>query len=166
MREEGIVVVKEEKKSFIGKWFRLALFVVAVYGAITAAKKVMTCLSRRLEEDNEGKEKKRYLSFLNGRTLSFEEEKVSGIEVNAVASGVEIDLTDAELSDGAEVCVRALLSGVVVKVPPMMRVEVDDTDVLSGFMNMVPNYENEELPVLHIKVQSLLSGVKVEMKAE
>ena len=58
------------------------------------------------------------------------------------------------------------MARVVVKVPPMMRVEVDDTDVLSGFMNMVPNYENEELPVLHIKVQSLLSGVKVEMKAE
>ncbi len=165
MREE-MVTVKEEKCCLFRCLFRLAVLAATVYGAVTAAKKVMNRLSNRLEADNEGNEKKRYLSFLNGKTVSFNEEAVSGIEMSTVASGVELDLTGAELSEYTEVCVRAMLSGVVVKVPPMVRVEVDDTDVLSGFMNLVPNYEEEDLPVIHVKVQSLLSGVKVEMQAE
>ena len=166
MREEGLVVVKEEKKScFIGCLFRLVTVAVAVYGAVMAVKKVMTRLSDRLEADNETSERKRFLSFLNGRTISLDEEPVSGIEINTVASGVELDLTEAELSEYTEVCVRTVLGGVVVKVPPMVRVEVDDTDVMSGFMNLVPQYESEELPVIHVKVQSLLSCVKVEMQA-
>lgn len=166
MREEGIVVVKEEKKSLLGRLFRLTMFAVAVYGAVTALAKVMVRLANRLEEDNDGNESKRYLNFMNGRNIRFDGEALSDVEINAVAAGVELDLTEAQLSEETEVCVRAMMSGVVVKVPPMVRVEVDDTDVLSGFMNLVPNYENEALPVIRIKVQSLLSGVKVEMKAE
>lgn len=168
MNGEGIVVVKEEKKekSLIGRLFRLAMFAVAVYGAVTALARVMLRLANRLEEDNEGSEKKRYLNFMNGRNLRFAGEKLSDVEVNAVAGGVELDLTEAELSEETCVCVRAFMSGVVVKVPAMVRVEVDDTDVLSGFVNLVPNYEKEDLPVIYLKVQSLLSGVKVEMKAE
>lgn len=166
MKEEGIVVVKEEKKSLLGRLFRLAMFAVAVYGAVMTLAKVMVRLANRLEEDNDGNESKRYLNFMNGRNIRFSGETLSDVEVNAVAAGVELDLTEAELSEDTDVCVRAMMSGVVVKVPPMVRVEVDDTDVLSGFMNLVPNYENEELPVIRMKVQSLLSGVKVEMKAE
>lgn len=166
MREEGVTAVKEEKCCLFRCLFRLAVVAATVYGAVTAAKKVMNRLANRLEADNEGNEKKRYLSFLNGKTVAFDGEAVNGLEVNAVASGVELDLTKAELSEYTEVCVRTMLSGVVIKVPPMVRVDVDDTDVLSGFMNLVPNYEEENLPVIHIKVQSLLSGVKIEMQAE
>ncbi len=165
MKEE-VVVVKEEKGCLLGCLFRLAVFAATVYGAVTAAKKVMKRLANRLEADNEENERKRYLSFLNGKTVSFDGEAVSVLEANAMASGVEIDLTGAELSEYTEVTVRAVLSGVVVKVPTMVRVEVEDTDVLSGFMNLVPNYEEEDLPVIHVKVQSLLSAVKIEMKAE
>jgi len=166
MREDGIAVVKEGKKSLLGRLFRLTMFAVAVYGAVTALAKVMVRLANRLEEDNDENESKRYLNFMNGRNIRFSGEAVSDVEVNAVAAGVELDLTEAQLSEETEVCVRAMMSGVVVKVPPMVRVEADDTDVLSGFMNLVPNYENDELPVVRIKVQSLLSGVRVEMKAE
>ena len=165
MRKEA-VEVKEKKCCLLGSLFRVAMFAATVYGAVTAAKKVMARLSRRLEEDNEGNAKKRYLSFMNGKNICFDGEKVSDIEVNALASGVELDLTEATLSEDMTVCVRTLLSGVVIKVPPMVRVAAEDTDVLSGFMNAVPNYEEEELPVIHIKVRSLLSGVKLEMKAE
>ena len=165
MREE-VVAVKEEKGCLLGCVFRVAMFAATVYGAVTAAKKVMNRLTNRLEADNEGNEKKRYLSFMNGKTVAYDGEVVSEIEMNAVASGVELDLTGAELSTYTEVCVRSVLSGVVVKVPPMVRVETDDTEVLSGFMNAVPNYEEEDLPVIYVKVQSLLSGVRIEMKAE
>lgn len=142
------------------------MFAVTVYGAIKALTKVMGQLTNRLEENNDGNEKKRYLSFMNGRNLSFREEKLSDMEAYAVTAGLEVDLTEAELTGDARVCVRALGSGVMIKVPSMMRVEVENSNVLSGFVNLVPKYENENLPVLHLTVQTILSGVRVEMKAE
>lgn len=168
MSGEDVITGKESKKktSFLGKVFRLAMFAATVYGAVMAFVRAMRRLTNRMEEDNEGNEKKRYMNFMNGRNIRFNGEVLSAVEVNAIAGGVELDLTEAELLEDMSVCVRALLSGVVVKVPPMVRVEVEDTKVLSGFVNLVPNYEKETLPVIHLEVQSLLSGVKVEMKAE
>lgn len=152
--------------SFIGGMFRLAVFAATVYGAVTAAKKVMARLAVKLEAENEDSEKKRYLNFMNGRTVCPADEAVSALEVNSVASGVEVDLTEAALSEETFVTVRSLFSGVVIKVPPMVRVEANDTDIVSGFMNLVPKYEAENLSVIYLTVQSLFSGVKVEMKAE
>ncbi len=168
MSQERAATGKEEKKSrtLIGCLARMVLFAVTVYGAIKALTRVMGQLTNRLEEDNEGNEKKRYLSFMNGRKLRVREEKLSDMEAYAVAAGLEVDLTEAELTGDARACVRALGSGVVIKVPSMVRVEVENSSVLSGFVNLVPEYENEKLPVLHLTVQSILSGVRVEMKTE
>ena len=159
---------KEAKKSssFIGCMFRLAVFAATVYGAVTAAKKAMARLAVKLEAENENNEKKRYLNFINRRTVCPADETVSAVEVNSMAAGVEVDLTEVELSENTVVTVRSLFSGVVIKVPSMVRVEVEDTDIVSGFMNLVPKYETENLPVIHLKVQSLFPCVKVEMKAE
>lgn len=166
MDQEEIVVVKEEKKSLFGRLFRLVMFAVTVYGAVTAAAKVMLRLSNRLEEDNEESGKKRYLNFMNGRNIRFANEKVSDVEINAAAGGVELDLTEAELARETTVFVRAFMSGIVVKVPPMVRVEAETSDVMSGFINMVPNYENKDLPVIHLTARSIMSGIRVEMKQE
>ncbi|MGN1084637.1 MAG: hypothetical protein ACI4QX_06515, partial [Lachnospiraceae bacterium] len=116
--------------------------------------------------ENEGKEKKRYLNFMNGRNYRFEKEKISSVEIYAAAGGVELDLTGAELSQETTVCVRALMSGVVIKVPPMVRVEVKTADVMSGFVNLVPNYEHENLPVVYLTAQSIMSGIRVKMEPE
>lgn len=166
MSGEGVSAGKEskKKKSFLGKVFRLAMFAATVYGAVTAFARVMRRLAGRLEEDNERSEKKRYLSFMSGRSLRLDGETLSAAEITAVAGGVELDLTGAELLDATSVCIRTLMSGVVIKVPPMVRVEVDDSVVLSGFVNLVPVYEKEGIPVIHLKLQSLLSGIKVEIK--
>ena len=64
------------------------------------------------------------------------------------------------------VFVRAFMSGVVVKVPPLVRVEVKTTDVMSGFVNLTPNYERKDLPVICLTAQSIMSGIRVEMKTD
>lgn len=167
MSGEGAIAVKEgkKKKSFLGKVFRLAMFAATVYGAVTAFAKAMRRLAGRLEEDNEGSEKKRYLNFMSGRKIRFDGETLSAAEITVMAGGVELDLTGAELLDTTSVSVRTWMSGVVIKVPPMVRVEVDDTVMLSGFVNLVPEYESKEISVLHLTVQGFLSGVRIEIKS-
>lgn len=162
MKDE-VVVVKEKKCSLIGSLFRLATFAVAVYGAVMAAKKVLTRLATRLEEDNEGNESKRFLSCLGLREICLEGEEVSGVEVITAASSTELDLSEAILSDETFVKVRALGGKIVIKVPPMVRVKLEGKGVLCGFFDMVPSYEDESFPVVFVDAESIGACVKIKI---
>lgn len=166
MREEGIVVVKEEKRSFIGCLFRLITVAVAVYGAVTAAKQVMARLSKRLEEDNEGKEEKHFFTGLRAREICLQDEAVSAVDITTVAACVEVDLSEAELSEETFVKVRTMGGNVVIKVPAMVRVNMEGRGVVCGLSNMVPTYEDESLPVIYVDAESVGACLKIKMGEE
>ena len=166
MREEEFVAVKEEKHSLFGCLFRLATFAATVYGVITAAKQVMARLSRRLEEDNEGREEKRFFVGLSGREICLEDEAVSCVDLTVAGGSVELDLSDAELADETYVKVRSLGGSVVVKVPAMVRVELEGKGVVCGFSNMVPTYEEESLPVMYVDAESVGACLKIVLGEE
>lgn len=166
MREEEFVTVKEKKCSFIGCLFRLVTFAVAVYGAYTAVKKVLTRLSRRLEEDNEGSERKRYLVGLGSRKICLEDESVADVDLTVVGGSAELDLSDAELGTDTFVKVRTLGGKVVIKVPAMVQVRLDGKGVLCGLSDMVPGYEDESLPVIYVNAECAAACLKVRIGDE
>ena len=166
MREEGYVAAKEEKHSLFGCLFRLVTFAVAVYGAITAAKKIMSRLSERLEEENEGSESKRFLTCLSTREICLEDEEVSYLDVTAVAACVELDLSDAILPEESFVKVRSLGGKVVIKVPAMTRVNLEGKGMACGFSDMVPNYEDDSLPVIYVDAESIGACLKIKVGEE
>ena len=161
MRDEELVAVKEEKHSLFGCLFRLAMFAATVYGAVTAAKQVAARLSRRLEEDNEGREEKRFFVGLSGREICLEDEEGSEVDLTVVGGCAELDLSHAKLADETYVKVCSLGGSVVVKVPAMVRVELDGKGVVCGFSNMVPTYEEESLPMMYVDAESVGACVKV-----
>lgn len=158
--------MSEKKCSFIGCLFRLATVAVAVYGAVTAAKKVMDRLSRRMEEDNEENTQKRYFVGLDTREICLEDEEIAGADLTVVGGCAELDLCDAMLSEETFVKVRTLGGKVVIKVPPLVRVELDGKGVICGFSNQVPSYENESLPVVYVNAESLGACLKVVLGEE
>lgn len=166
MNGEDVVTVKEKKHSLIGCLFRLVTFAVAVYGAVTALARVMVRLANRLEEDNEGSEKKRFFTCLNTREIGLEDEEVSEMDVTAIAACVEVDLSEAVLSEETFVKVRTLGGSVVIKVPAMVRVDMEGKGVVCGFSNMVPNYEKESLPVVHVDAESVGACLKIKIAEE
>lgn len=158
--------MSEKKCSFIGCLFRLVTVAVAVYGAVTAAKKVMDRLSRRMEEDNEENTQKRYFVGLDTREICLEDEEIAGADLTVVGGCAELDLCDAMLSEETFVKVRTLGGKVVIKVPPLVRVELDGKGVICGFSNQVPSYENESLPVVYVNAESLGACLKVVLGEE
>lgn len=158
--------MREEKSSLFGCLFRLATVAVAIYGAVTAAKKVLTRLTRRLEEDNEGSEAKRYLVGLCAREICPEDETVSGVDLTVAGGCGVLDLQDAELSDEVFVKVRALGGRIVIKVPAMVRVNLEGKGVVSGFSNQVPSYEKETLPMVYVNAEGVGACVKVVLGEE
>ena len=162
---EEYLVENGKKHSLIGGLFRLAVFAMTVYGMYTAAKKVTARLARRLEEDNEGNEEKRYFTCLRAREICPEGE-VSELDVTTVAACVEVDLCIAELARETLMRLRTLGGQVVVKVPAMVRVELTGRGRVCACSSMVPSYENKCLPVIYVEAESLISNVKVEIQTE
>ena len=77
-----------------------------------------------------------------------------------------MDVSGAELSPVTEVSVRVLMSGVILTVPPMVRVQVESKQVASGVVNLVPAYEKEEFPLIYVTVNSLMSAVRIQVREE
>ena len=158
--------MEKKKCCLLGCLFRLATVAVAVYGAVTAAKKVLARLSRRMEEDNEGKEQKRYLVGLGSREICLEDEELTGADLTVIGGCAVLDLRDAKLSEMNFVKVRTLIGKVVIKVPPMVRVDLDGSGIICAFSDQVPSYENESLPIIYVNAESFGACVKVVLGEE
>ena len=165
MKEEE-VVVKKEKRTLFGKLFHLAVVAATIYGAVKAVAAFVRRLTRKVEEDNAWSDKKRYLAIGNEKNFGLSGEKVSYAEVYGVGAAVQMDLSEAELSSVTEVSLRMLLSGVILTVPPMVRVQVESKQMASSVVNLVPTYENTELPLVYITVNSLVSAVRIKVREE
>lgn len=165
MKDEE-VVVKKEKRTRFGKLFHLAVVVATIYGVVKAIAAFVRRLTRKVEEDNPWCDKKRYLAIGNEKNLNLSGEKVAGAEVYGVGAAVQVDLSEAELSSVTELSVRVLMSGVILTVPPMVRVQVESKQMASGVVNLVPTYENKELPLIYVTVNSLMSAVRVKVREE
>ena len=154
------------KKSVFGGFVKLIVVLGAVYAGIVAAGKLVAKKMQQLEKKNVGNKEKKYLSVMNGQVIKISKEPVEEISIQAYLGGVTLDLTEALLEKETEVTIRGLMSGVVVKVPPMVRVVLDGTNILSGFANMVPNYEAEDLPTVYVYAESVMSGIAAQMEPD
>jgi len=157
---------KTTKKSAFGVLCKIIFIVIAVYTALKAFGAFVAKKTKELEAKNAGQKSKKYLAVMNGQVIKISKEPVEEISLRSYLGGVTLDLTDALLEQETEISVHGLMSGVVIKVPPMVRVELEGMNFLSGFANMVPKYETEDLPVVYVYAESLMSGVAVQMVPE
>ena len=155
-----------KKQGVFGTLCKIAFWIAAVYAALTAVGKLVAKKAQELEEKNAGQKKKSYLTVMNGQLVKIGNEEIEEITLRSYLGGVTIDLTEAEFAKETQINITGVISGVAIKVPPMVRVQLTGTNVLSGFANMVPNYEAEDLPVVTVYAQSMMSGIAVQMVPE
>lgn len=83
----------------------------------------------------------------------------------SIMGGVDIDLREAELADGAEILATAVMGAVTITVPPGVSVEMSGFALMGG--NTGPHDKSLPLPdapVVHVRAYSLMGGVVVERK--
>ena len=154
------------KKHSFEKLLRVLVVLVLLYDMIQALAALMMWKGRRLEQSNQGKRHKRYLSFMDGYSRRLKDEAVEEVDLTAVMGGIELDLTGAKLAERTQIRVKSVMSGVIIKVPPMVEVREDARSVMSGIANMVPQYHKEGLPVIFLQADCLMSGVNVKVICE
>ena len=154
-----------KKDGLFVRLLKVICVLAAVYAGMVAIGKWISKKCRELDEKNAGEKRKKYLAVMNGRVIKLSE-PLEEVSVRAYLGGVTLDLTEAELEKETEINITGLMSGVEIKVPPMVRVELDGANILSGFANMVPNYESEDIPVIYVYAECVMSGVAVQMVPE
>lgn len=154
------------KGSTFGTVVKTVVVIGAIHAGLVALGRYMSNKAKELEQDNEGRKSKKYMSFMNGKDIRISREEVEEISIRSMMGGVNLDLTEAYIAEDMEIKIQSVMSGVSIKVPPMVRVRLEGTNIMGGFANMVPNYEKEELPTIRIEADSVMGGIAVEMVPE
>lgn len=157
-------ITEKNKTGKLGKTIKVLSIIAMIYGAIIAVTRFMAKKSKEMEQENTDNPIKNYLAFMNGRNAKIIKEAVEEISITAFMGGVDLDLTEAYIAKDMDITIKAAMAGVHITVPPMVRVILDGTNIMSGFANMVPGYESEELPTVFICADCIMGGIVVEME--
>ena len=157
----------EEKNSTFKKLLKVTTIISALYGSVIALAQTMQKLSHKLEQKNTGQKKKTYINFMNGRSFSLENEEIETLSIYAFMGGVDLDLRKADLEDVTHINIYSMMSGVVIKVPPMVNVCMDNNiTIMGGIANMVPKYKEEDLKTIVVHSTALMGGISIKMIPE
>lgn len=101
----------------------------------------------------------------SGRKLVSTSRAFRGGNATAIFGGIELDLTGAQLQDGADIEAVALFGGVDLTVPPGWRVLLDGPAIFGGHENNVPAPPDPDAPTLRVRATAIFGGVEVGVGA-
>ncbi len=87
--------------------------------------------------------------------------------VYALMGGVELDLIDADIDDGATLALTAVMGGIDVIVPMHWRVEVRAESLLGGVSNLTdPDRAGDDAPLLLVEAKTIVAGIEIHASEE
>ena len=104
------------------------------------------------------------VASMSGTAFNSTADALRSLSIVAYMGGVELDLTQATIVDGALISIRAIMGGVDIVVPEGWRVETTTTVFMGGVDNKTnPDFEPESAPLLVIDVTAVMGGVDIHL---
>lgn len=101
---------------------------------------------------------------MSGGAFASTAESLRSLSIVAYMGGVELDLTEATIVDGALISIRAIMGGVDIVVPEGWRVETTNTVFMGGVDNKTqPDLQPESAPLLVVDVTAVMGGVGIRV---
>ncbi len=139
---------------------RTVLLIIAIEAVAIAVLKILDYFkSARADEENPGRDFKKFFNFFGSKKQVFNDKHVCGVIVKNICGSTELDLSDAEFTEDGFISLNACFSAVRIIVPKGVNVKVDGLIKASSVHNDVP--ENPELPTLYIASKLTCSAVMV-----
>ena len=140
---------------------------IAIGWAILMGANVIASLVVRKSISTYGTEADDEISIvasMSGTVFTSTAQALRSISIVAYMGGVELDLTQASIVDGALISVRAVMGGVDIVVPEGWRVETTRSVFLGGVDNKTnPDFEPESAPLLVVDVTAVMGGVDIHL---
>src|SRR5262249_42247302 len=115
------------------------------------------------EEDSE---EVSLVAILDGRELKSRAKEFRGGTMFAWFGGIDVDLTEAELAQGARIRANTLFGGVAIKIPPGWRVQSKAKALMGGVDAKGAPAEDYESPILTVEGMAVLGGIAVGASGE
>jgi hypothetical protein len=131
-------------------------------GNVIAAAFVKRAVPSHGDEDSD---ELSLVAVFDGIDLTSRSKAFKGGSMLAWFGGIEVDLREAELADGARLSVRALCGGVELKTPSSWRIESSVKALAGGVDVRTPAHDDPDAPVLTLDGLAILGGVAVGGKA-
>ncbi|MCZ7531957.1 MAG: hypothetical protein M5U23_00860 [Acidimicrobiia bacterium] len=100
------------------------------------------------------------VASMDGREFRSTSEGLVEGSALAYMGGIEIDLTAAEIEEGATLTLTAIMGGINVIVPSSWRVEASSVGVMGGVTNET-NPDDGDGPLLIVVAKAIMGGVSI-----
>jgi hypothetical protein len=141
---------------------RLLLFKLgALFGMVVAAAFFKRVVRSRGDAESD---ELALVAILDGVELESRAKAFRGGSMLAWFGGVEADLSDAELADGAQLTVHAFFGGIDIRTPPGWRIE-SGVKALAGGVATPEAQTDPDAPVLTLEGMAVFGGVSVRSAA-
>jgi len=101
-----------------------------------------------------------YSATFAGNVVAVTESSFVGCEADAVFGGLELDLRDAVIEDGAVIEASAIFGGIDIMVPEGVRVKLRRTELFGGAKNHAGS--RSDGPVLYVNALCMFGGVDIK----
>lgn len=102
----------------------------------------------------------RVLALFGGNELRVGQEEFTGAQLSAVFGGVELDLREASIRDGAVIDLFTFAGGVEIRLPAEARV-VNQVSAFLGGVEDKSKATGPDGPRLHLRGQAMLGGLEL-----
>ncbi len=99
-------------------------------------------------------------TFAGNVVMPMGNERFEGCEADAVFGGLDLDLRDAVIEDGAVIEATAIFGGIDIKVPQGVNVKVKRTELFGGAKSYISNKDGN--PVLYVNALCMFGGVDIK----
>lgn len=157
-KKKEIVIPNKKSKG------KTVVKVIVAIAAIQGIIKIVSLYKNKKNDKQPATEgTKKYTVWMNGKQVRLDEEEVRSIEIQAVMSGIDIDLTKTKIQEDMFISGKAIMSGVCIRVPEDINVRMNCKTVLGACANSVPKYFDETLPTIFVEVDGVMSGIAVKI---
>lgn len=115
------------------------------------------------EKELNVKLKNRHTSVFSGQGINYSGQIFSGAKLKAIFGGIDLDLSKADIENGAQIEVFALFGGIDIKLPEGAAVHVKSRSIFGGVDNKVPasNGQNE----VYIQAICIFGGCDIKTQS-
>lgn len=106
------------------------------------------------------------VAAMTGRTFASRARALTRMRVLSYMGGVELDLTDASIVDGATLDLTTFMGGIDVIVPAAWRVETHTNSIMGGVQNRTtPDDVDDDAPLLIVECTTIMGGIEIHEDA-
>jgi hypothetical protein len=101
------------------------------------------------------------VAAMGGRSFASRSDGLRSVDVVACMGGIEIDLMQARIVDGARLRMHAVMGGIQVTVPSSWRVTVVSRSVMGGVDNGLARSTDTDAPLLVVEASAVMGGIDI-----